>query len=163
MSRIYFSFAFLILAFPCSASTITVDNDGPADFNNIQAAINSAINGDTIIVQPGTYTGNGNRNISFNGKRITVRSIDPCDPCVIAATVINCEGVDGEVRRGFSFTGGETSQTIMEGVTITGGYADGQWPSCNGGAIYCSSAPTIRRCRIIGNRAGQHGGGILLG
>ena len=38
------------------ADTWTVDDDGKADFNNIQAAIDAASNGDEIIVAPGTYT-----------------------------------------------------------------------------------------------------------
>lgn len=34
------------------ARIITVDDDGPADFNNIQAAIDDANDGDTVEVQP---------------------------------------------------------------------------------------------------------------
>jgi len=34
------------------ARTITVDDDAPADFNNIQAAIDDANNGDTVEIQP---------------------------------------------------------------------------------------------------------------
>ena len=53
------------------ATTWTVDDDGKADFDNIQAAIDAASDGDEIIVMPGTYT-----NISFYGQGggITVRS-----------------------------------------------------------------------------------------
>jgi len=32
----------LLLTIPCTAATITVDDNGPADFNNIQAAIDDA-------------------------------------------------------------------------------------------------------------------------
>lgn len=39
----------------CSATVITVDDDGPADFNNIQAAITACNNGDVVVVAPGTY------------------------------------------------------------------------------------------------------------
>ncbi|UCD29284.1 MAG: hypothetical protein JSV03_02045, partial [Planctomycetota bacterium] len=49
-------------------ATIYIDDDGPADFNNIQAAIDAAGNGDTIVVGDGTYTGDGNRDIDFKGK-----------------------------------------------------------------------------------------------
>ena len=38
------------------ADTWTVDDDGKADFNNIQAAVDAASDGDTINVAPGTYT-----------------------------------------------------------------------------------------------------------
>jgi hypothetical protein len=49
----------LFLTVPCGARTITVDDDGPADFDNIQAAIDDANDGDTVVVQPGAYTDDG--------------------------------------------------------------------------------------------------------
>jgi hypothetical protein len=55
----------LIFVIPSQAKTVTVDDDGPADFNNIQAAIDDATDGDEIIVADGTYTGDGNRDIDF--------------------------------------------------------------------------------------------------
>jgi len=48
-----------LLGIACSAAagrTIYVDNYGTVDFNKIQAAINDANNGDTIIVKSGLYT-----------------------------------------------------------------------------------------------------------
>ncbi|MGE5303950.1 MAG: hypothetical protein ACM3TN_11595, partial [Alphaproteobacteria bacterium] len=48
------------------AATIHV----PADQPTIQAAINSAVNSDTVLVAPGTYV----ENINFRGKAITVIS-----------------------------------------------------------------------------------------
>ena len=54
MKKLIFVFISVLLVLPCQARTITVDDDGPADFNNIQAAIDDANNGDTIIVADGT-------------------------------------------------------------------------------------------------------------
>ena len=48
--------AVLGLAGSAMAETWTVDDDGPADFDNIQAAVNAASDGDEILVSPGTYT-----------------------------------------------------------------------------------------------------------
>jgi len=48
----------------------------PGDFGNIQAAIDSSVDGDVVQVDSGTYSGDGNRNIDFQGKAITVRSQD---------------------------------------------------------------------------------------
>jgi len=45
----------------------------PRDYPTIQAAVNAAVDGDEVIVAPGTYTGEGNRDIDFLGKAITVR------------------------------------------------------------------------------------------
>jgi hypothetical protein len=46
-----FALAYLPLIVPCGAKTITADNGGPADLNNIQKAINSANEGDTTLKQ----------------------------------------------------------------------------------------------------------------
>ncbi len=56
----------LSLALPTSAKTIHV----PADQPTIQAGINTASNGDTVLVSAGTYY----ENINFSGKAITVAS-----------------------------------------------------------------------------------------
>lgn len=51
------AFAVLIILPPVStmARTITVDEDGPADYPTIEAAVNAATGGDTIFVKAGTY------------------------------------------------------------------------------------------------------------
>ena len=49
------------------ATTWTVNDDGKADFDNIQAAVDAASNGDEIIVMPGTYTGTGSEVVNMLG------------------------------------------------------------------------------------------------
>jgi hypothetical protein len=132
----------------------------PSEYSTIQAAINASSNGDVVIVAPGTYTGDGNRDIDFLGKAITVRSADPNDPNVVASTVIDCQSQG----RGFYFHNNEGSNSVLAGIKITGGSAPGDWDG--GGGIRCSnSSPTITRCIIIGNAAGGYlalGGGIYV-
>jgi hypothetical protein len=125
-----------------------------AVYCTIQAGIDEASNGDEIVLSPGTYTGDGNRDIDFNGKAITVRSTNPEDPAVVAATIIDCGGSYGD-HRGFVFQSGEGPSSVVAGVTITGG-----WTSDDGGAIEGGGLrPTISKCIIRGNSA-HHGGGI---
>lgn len=111
------------------ASTIYVDDDGPADFNSIQVAIDEAAEGDEIVVAPGTYY----ENIVFGGKDITLRSTDPMNADVVAKTVINGT-FGGSV---VTFSGMESANCMLSGFTVTGGKA-GSWPdySCFGGGIY---------------------------
>ncbi len=152
----------VLLADSSWARTITVDDDAPADFTTIQAAINDANDGDTVEIQPGTYTGDGNRDIDFLGKTITVRSINPKDQGVVAATVIDCNGTEAEQHRGFHFHNGETNNSVLDGLTVRRGYCDSgssTSPSSRGGAIACDgAAPKIVSCIITENHASSGGG-----
>ena len=116
----------------------------PGWYDNIQAAIDDCSNGDTVVVAQGTYTGSGNYNINMQGKEITIRSENPDDPAVVAATVINFGN-----RQGFVFISGENSNSRICGLTITGGN------NFTGGAIRCmsNSSPVISKCIIANNTA----------
>jgi len=129
----------------------------PAEYPTIQDAIDATFYQDTIIVAPGAYTGDGNRDIDFKGKEITVRSTDPNDPDIVAATIIDCQGTEVEPHRGFYFNNAESLSSKLMGFTITNGYAD------KGGAIYCSNGgPEIYKCTIT-NCSAEYGGGIWTG
>ena len=115
-------------------ATINVPTTG---YPTIQAGIDAAVNGDTVLVADGTYTGDGNKNLDFKGKAITVISKNGPNN-----TIINCEN-DG---RGFWFNTGESENSVLSGFTITNGQAD------FGGGIACFSAsPTITDCIITEN------------
>ena len=166
------TFALLIFASPMFAATINV----PADQPTIQAAINAAVAGDTVLVAPGTYK----ENINFMGKAITVASSG-------GAKVTTIDG--GLAASVVTFSSGETTASVLSGFTITNGKA-----SFGGGGIEISSAsptivknvikknqacdgdgievsfgsPIIRGNQIVGNihsgcRGGTGGGGIEIG
>ncbi len=149
---------FLCAAGPASGRAIYVDDDGPAHFNNIQAAIDDANDGDVVIVADGMYRGAGNRDIDFKGKAITVRSASGPENCII-----DCNGTEAEPHRGFYFHSGEDARSVLEGFIITHGYGANDWDERSvGGAILCtSSSPAIANCKISGNWAG-YGGGLCL-
>lgn len=138
-------------------------------FDSIQKAIDYATDYDcgvdcvpAIIVLDGVYTGVGNRDIDANGLAVTIRSENgPVE------SIINCEGSEEEPHRAFIFDSGEGADTVIDGFTITGGYAYGpgfEVPADHvGGAIYCyASSPTITNCIITDNYADWSGGGIWL-
>jgi len=147
MKKLILALTYLFLSIPCQARIITIDNDGPADFNNIQAAINDSNDGDTIIVADGIYTGEGNRDIDYLSKAITLQSENGRESCII-----DCEGTYLDNHRGFYFHSGESANSVLDGFTITNGYIV---TMCWGGAglHIDNSSPTIRNCIITGNVA----------
>ena len=108
-------------------------------YDCIRHAVDEAAPGDEIIAGPGVY----HESIDFAGKNLTVRSADPGDPAVVAATVLN--GSAAAVL----FSGGEDANCVLAGFTITDANT----------AIYASNAsPTITSCKIAANQ----GSGIKL-
>jgi hypothetical protein len=152
----------LLLCTFAQARTIYVNNDGLADFNNIQAAIDDANDGDVVVVKPGRYTGDSNRDIDFKGKAITVQSEAGPETCIIDCQgwyYIGWEGLLEEYHRGLYFHSGEDANSVVQGFTITGGYVGG---NDYGGGILCyASSPRVVDCIVAGNIA-LSGGGIAL-
>ncbi|MFQ6104879.1 MAG: hypothetical protein ACE5OP_11390 [Candidatus Glassbacteria bacterium] len=170
------SMAILLIWGICQADTIHV----PDDYATIQAGIDAATGGDTVLVSDGTYSGDGNRDIDFTGKAIVVKSEN--GPVF---TLIDCGGNTDDPHRGFYFHSGEDSSSIVQGFTITTGwttlgggiYCRGSSPTISdnsiimntaggytygyGGAIYCyESSPHVSGNLIMGNTASGNGGGI---
>jgi len=120
MKKLIFGLILLFTCLPCGADILTVDDDGPADFNNIQAALDYSSDGDIIIVQPGHYNGrlgfwnsfsSQHNFIDFMGKNITLTSVNPSNHDIVYSTVI-----DATVR----FSGTEDSSCVLSGFRITG-------------------------------------------
>ena len=134
----------------------------PADYQTIQAGIDAASDGNTVLVQPGTYYENINYN--GNGKNITVGSLflTTQDTSYISQTVIDGDSSGSVV----TFENEEDSNSVLNGFTLKNGsgtYAD---PDSNGyydyigGGIYCvNSSPSLENVTIKGNSA-HKGGGI---
>lgn len=125
----------LLIAYFFSNLAIATVVNIPADYPTIQAGIDAANPGDTVLVGDGVYTGEGNHDIDFGGKNIVLKSQNGPE-----LTIIDCEG-EG---RGFIFQSGEDSTATIDGFTIMGGHGIYDEPDGGGGGILCNnSSPTI--------------------
>jgi hypothetical protein len=125
--------------------------DGTGDATTIQAAVDRAAEGDTILIAAGFYSGEGNRDIDQAGKNLVIRSEKGAD-----STVVDCGGASGEIHWGFWYISGEDSTTVLDGLTIRHAAI---------GGVYCSgSSPVVRGCLIDSciTAGGARGGGMYF-
>ncbi len=137
--------ALTVGACAAQAATITVDDDGPADYDNIHDAMAAASYGDEILVEPGTYfqstytllggpvqvgayMKNGVRLASTSGPGVTkIRAVAGFNP-TIGVYAQNCDGkteIDG-------FT--------IESVSYGSAFGYGAW--------IWDGTPVFKNCRI---------------
>ncbi len=154
-----------------AARTWNISADGTGDAPTIQAGIDSAAVGDTVLVGPGTYY----ENILFRGRDIVLKGLAGPEATIIhgspsvlptglrAAPIqlgVNPDGtphyLSPEAFRGTVVTieNGETRNTVLEGFTITGGY---------NGVNINDASPIVRANIVTANSAtafGEVGAGI---
>ena len=140
------------------AAILPVGLDGSQPYSQIQVAIDASAHGDTVLVHPGTYY----ENIRFNGKNITLASLELTtgDLSYKCNTIIN-GGENGSV---IQIRNGESLATIRS-ITVTNGsgFYDDLYDETYGGGILIgllASTNNIRimNCIITKNRAGSGGG-----
>jgi hypothetical protein len=145
-------FSVTVHTFAIHATIINI----PDDYPTIQQGIDVSTDGDTVLVQPGTYV----ENINFNGHNIVLGSLflTTEDTIYIAETVIDADSSGTAV----AFENGENEDAMIIGFTIRRGISFQM-----GGGISCvNSSPVIASNFIHGNTAmGSHlldgtGGGI---
>ena len=155
MKRCYGYFAFVAsillgVSNDVHAATIYIKPDGTGDQPTIQAGVNAAAPGDTILLAAGTFVGAGNKDVYFFGKDLVVMSESGA-----AVTIIDCEGSG----RGFNYLLGEPPSSVLRGITIRNGN-----PGGFGGAVLCiNTSPSFVDCVFVSNTglggAGGGGGG----
>ncbi len=130
-------------------------DDGTGDFPTIQAAIDAAESGHVIVLEDGIYSGEGNRDLDFGSKNLELISLN-LDP---ALCTIDCGGSAAEPHRAVYMAGGQSSESLLQGLTIVGGYADPTLPGGDaGGALLLDGAsPMIIDCIFQNNLAGSGG------
>jgi len=144
---LFVGFVFLTSSF-VSAETYVIHPDGTGELPTIQEAIDIAQDGDVIALTAGVFTGDGNWELDFLGKEITLRSVtgNP-ESCAIDGA--------GE-HRGIYLHSGEPEGTLIEGITLM--HCQGH----RGGGIYVidGASPAICDCIFDSNEATNWGGGL---
>lgn len=145
----------------------------PGQYATIQAAIDAAAAGDTVLVAPGSYF----ENIKFKGKKILVASqyVLTGEVALIRATIIDgSKPAHPDTASCVLFINREDSSSVLAGFTLTGGRgtlwrdehgAGDYWEG--GGVLSALASPTIRNNFIFdneainGERAASAGGGAI--
>lgn len=164
----------LILTISISLGYSTILNV-PEDYPTIQSGINASVDGDTVLVAPGSYV----ENIYFNGKNILLISQSGWE-------VTEIDGGDNDSV--VTFDSNETSEAVLNGFTIINGrssYSTGfgggiqisnasptlinlnitensSWSGGKGGGIFCENSTPLFSELFIHNNNGWVGGGIYL-
>ena len=132
------------IPFLADARTWYITPDGTGDAPTIQAGIDSAQAGDTVLLACGTYY-EFNINLKF-GVSVCSETRDP-----------SCVTIDAQQQERvlfFRYSTSVDSISVIEGLTITGGLPGGAHPNSPiGGGIFLSRGAsfTIRKCNIQGN------------
>ncbi|MDP3114517.1 MAG: FlgD immunoglobulin-like domain containing protein [Candidatus Cloacimonadaceae bacterium] len=140
-----------ILPFLMYAVTLSVKQDGSGDYSAIQAALDVANPGDTVLVHPGRYF----ENLTMLTNNITLMSLEGTTgvPSYIDSTIIDGNHANPCLR----IPQGNVS-VIIRGFSITNGFRTG---SGGGLVISAGNAAEITNCKVFNNVA-NNGAGIYL-
>lgn len=166
--------ALLLSHAPASVLHVDLNSTNPAppyaNWNtaatNIQDAVDAATNGDVILVTNGIYQ-TGGRVAAGTTNRVAVTN---------AVTVQSVNGPGVTVIQGYQVPGATngtnaircvflTNSAVLVGFTLTNGathppFLAAGLPSTFGGGVFCNASNAIvSNCVIIGNSAGDNGGG----
>lgn len=144
----------ILLSINGFSNILTVKQDGTGDFTIIQQAIDASVNGDTVLVYPGTYFENLeiiDKNIALGSLTLTTGNPDYKHQTVIDG---NQSGQCIYIRVCSDFLLCGLSLTNGTGLPYGGGYGTG------GGMMVDDSDIIISNCIIYDNHATGSGGGI---
>ena len=119
----------LVVALPCNAAVIRI----PQDYPNVQAAVNVASDGDTLLIADGTYYGISNHLILINNLSLSIVSENGPENCVF-----DCFGEEG---RFFRMIEGPERFIHFEGITFqNSANREGGTRSWGGGVFFGATA-----------------------
>lgn len=117
----------------------------PDEYETVQAAVDAAASGDTILIRRGFYA----ENVHVEAKDLSITSSNPSDPLVVAQTVLSARGL------GTPLTIDNGSEVEVAGITVADGLS-----SSGGGISAQHSVLSLDRCVIAANHCTADGGGV---
>jgi len=136
-------------------------NDGTAEWDNVQAAVDASTGPTDVVKVAGTCTGinarGGVRQVVYISKTVTIRGGYSPANWTTPDPDVNPTTLDAIKQGRVIYIAGNVSPTL-EGLQIANGLAID-----HGGGIYIASArPVISGCRVLSNTACGDGGGLYL-
>lgn len=131
------------------------DGSPAKPFRDLAAAFDYAIDGNTILVADGTYTGPENRGLVFGGRDLAVVGTNGA-----AAVVLDLQQQD----RAFTFDAGTSMGARIEGLTIRNGsgkVAASGFTEGGGVLVEANGGATLLDC-VIEWCSAQRGGGVQV-
>ncbi len=148
----------LLLLLTCSAAVYGVIYE-VWEGQSIQAAVDSAVTGDTVLIHDGNYQ----ETVVLYGKTLTVGSLFLLDgdTAHISATRVTGTSLRPDTASAFVYAYGETADGLLTGLTLSGQGTWKEWDGYTaGGAVYIiESAARVHHCRMVDSWA-QEGGGL---
>lgn len=132
------------------------DGSAAKPFDTIRKAILYSVSGNTLRLADGVYTGPDNRNLTFDGRDLTIESANGAAGCTI-----DCEGLG----RAFTLSSGQTLASTLRGLTITNGRSQGSASLTDRGGgilVLANSALSVQDCVLSGNDGHRYGGGMWV-
>lgn len=179
MQRLYF--CVMLIGFAAGAASAQqwfvspVGSDDPngspeQPFETIQQALDAAQDGDTIILMPGVYSGQGNYDLYLSGLSLTIRSIEPNNWDIVESTVIDPQQQGGV----FIFNGAGQDRIAVEGLTFqnavklapfnsSGPYEPPYYVEPHGAAMFADGGQIDIRFCLFYNCQAELGGAVYFG